>query len=112
MNRARREIASAIRKVDVVIELVDARLPHSSRNPLLRQLAERKPILTILAKADLADPETTEAWLTAWPETQPLALTMGDHKGVPAVLKRCRALAPNRGGRGPWTGTGLASHSL
>jgi len=100
MNRARREIAAAIRKVHVVIELVDCRLPHSSRNPLLLQLAEGKPILTILAKADLADPETTEAWQGAWPGERPLALTMGDHKGVRAVLNRCRQLAPNRGGPG------------
>ena len=100
MNRARREISSAIRKVHVVIELVDGRLPHSSRNPLLHQLADRKPILTILAKADLADPETTEAWRDAWRGERPLALTLGDHKGVRAVLNRCRQLAPNRGGPG------------
>lgn len=100
MNRARREIAEAIRKVDVVIELVDGRLPHSSRNPLLRELAQGKPILTILAKADLADPDATRAWLEVWPVTRPLALTMGDYKGVRAVLKTCRALAPHRGGPG------------
>jgi ribosome biogenesis GTPase A len=100
MNRARRDIAAAILKVHVVIELVDARLPHSSSNPLLHQLAEEKPILTIFSKADLADPETTQAWLDAWPGERPLALTMGDHKGVRAVLKRCRELAPGRGGPG------------
>jgi ribosome biogenesis GTPase A len=100
MNRARRDIAAAIRKVHVVIELVDGRLPHSSRNPLLHQLAEKKPILTIFAKADLADPETTQAWLDVWPAGRPLALTMGDHMGVRAVLKACRELAPNRGGPG------------
>jgi ribosome biogenesis GTPase A len=100
MNRARRDIAAAILKVHVVIELVDARLPHSSRNPLLHQLAEEKPILTIFSKADLADPDTTQAWLDAWPGVRPLALTMGDHKGVRAVLKRCRELAPGRGGPG------------
>ncbi len=100
MNRARREIASAIAKVDVVIELVDGRLPISSRNPLLRELAAKKPILTVLAKADLADPETTEAWLDAWPHERPLALTMSDHKSVRAIPKSCRALAPNRGGPG------------
>lgn len=100
MNRARREIASAIAKVDVVIELVDGRLPISSSNPLLRELAERKPVLTVLAKSDLADPETTEAWLAAWPGERPLALTMSDHKSVRAIPKRCRELAPNRGGPG------------
>lgn len=100
MNRARREIADAIRKVDVVIELVDARLPISSRNPLLAKLAEGKPILTILAKSDLADPKTTEAWLERWPGTRPLPLVMGEHRSVRSVPKRCRELAPHRGGPG------------
>ncbi len=100
MNRARREIAAAIAKVDVVIELVDGRLPVSSGNPLIRELAVKKPILTILAKSDLADPDTTEAWLDAWPGERPLALTMTDHKSVRAIPKRCRELAPNRGGPG------------
>ena len=100
MNRARREIGDAIRKVHVVIELVDARLPISSRNPLLAELAKGKPILTLLSKSDLADPETTQAWLDAWEGERPLALVMGDHKGVKAVLRRCRELAPSRGGPG------------
>jgi len=100
MNRARREIAAAIAKVDVVIELVDARLPISSGNPLIRELAEKKPLLTILSKSDLADPETTASWLESWPDERPLALTMTDHKSVRAIPKRCRELAPNRGGAG------------
>ena len=100
MNRARREIASAIRKVDVVIELVDARLPRSSRNPMIHELAGDKPILTLLSKADLADPEVTAAWQDAWPGTRPLALAMGEPQGVRAVPGRCRALAPQRGGPG------------
>jgi ribosome biogenesis GTPase A len=100
MNRARREIATAIAKVDVVIELVDGRLPVSSRNPLLRELAAKKPLLTVFAKTDLADPETTAAWLDAWSHERPLALTMTDHQSVRAIPKRCRELAPNRGGPG------------
>jgi len=100
MNRARREISAAIRKVDVVIQLVDARLPQSSRNPMLLELAGDKPILTILSKADLADPEVTREWQGAWPGGRPLALSMGDHKEVRAILARCRELAPHRGGPG------------
>ena len=100
MNRARREIAAAIRKVDVVIELVDARLPQSSRNPMLGELAGDKPTLTLMSKADLADPETTAEWLNAWPGRRPLPLVMSDQKSVRAVPKRCRELAPHRGGPG------------
>jgi len=100
MNRARREIAAAISKADVVIELVDARLPRSSRNPLLESLAKAKPILTVLAKTDLADPETTRAWLSAWSGDPPLALAMNDARAVRAIPTRCRRLAPRRGGPG------------
>lgn len=100
MNRARREIAEALRQVDVVIELVDARLPLSSRNPLLAKLAAKKPILTVFSKADLADADATAAWLEAWPGPRPLALSMTDAKNVRPLLARCRELAPNRGGPG------------
>ncbi len=100
MNRARREIAGAIRQSDVVIELVDARLPRSSRNPLLADLVGDKPLLTLLAKADLADPETTEGWLEDWQGSRPLALVMTDPRSVRRIPSRCRELAPNRGGPG------------
>ncbi len=100
MNRARKEIAAAIRKVDVVIELVDARLPLSSRNPLLGKLAVGKPILTLFTKSDLADPQVTRAWQDAWPGPRPLALVMIDPKSVKRVPARCRELAPHRGGPG------------
>lgn len=100
MNRARREIAAAIQKVDVVIELVDARLPLSSRNPMLEELARGKPVLTLFTKSDLADPVVTDAWLEAWEGPRPLALVMSDPKSVKRVPARCRELAPHRGGPG------------
>ena len=100
MNRARREIADAIKKVDVVIELVDARLPVSSRNPLLTKLSQDKPILTLFTKSDLADPEVTALWLDAWPGARPLALVMTDRRSVARVPARCRELATHRGGPG------------
>jgi ribosome biogenesis GTPase A len=100
MNRARREIGAAIRKVDVVIEVVDARLPRSSQNPMLAELAADKPTLTLMSKSDLADPEATEAWLGAWKGPRPLPMVMGDAKSVRSVPRRCRELAPHRGGPG------------
>ena len=100
MNRARREIGDAIRKCDVVVELVDARLPRSSRNPMLEKLASEKPVLTLFTKSDLADPEVTRAWLEAWRGPRPLALVMSDRKSVGRIPARCRELAPHRGGPG------------
>lgn len=66
MARARRQIEAAMRQVDAVIEVVDARLPVSSRNPDLQELLSRRPRLIVGSKADLADPATTQAWLTYW----------------------------------------------
>jgi ribosome biogenesis GTPase A len=62
MHRARKQIAVVMAKVDVVIEVLDARLPGYSENPLLRELRGGRPCLKVLNKSDLADPAVTEAW--------------------------------------------------
>ena len=64
MHRARKQIAAVMPKIDVVIEILDARLPRSSRNPLLNELRGERPCLRLLSKADLADPRATSAWVT------------------------------------------------
>lgn len=63
MNKARKEIIHALKKVHAILEVVDARLPYSSENPLLRELTGDKPVLKLLNKADLADPNLTKQWL-------------------------------------------------
>ncbi len=62
MNKARKEIIHALKQVHAVIEVVDARLPYSSENPLLNELAGDKPVLKILNKADLAEDTLTKEW--------------------------------------------------
>ena len=62
MAKAKREMIEKIKQIDVVIELVDARIPESSRNPLVDDIAGQKPRLMILNKSDLADPKRTEQW--------------------------------------------------
>ena len=62
MNKAKREVSEKLKYVDIVFELVDARLPLSSRNPLLDQILQQKPRLIILNKTDLADPQQTKLW--------------------------------------------------
>jgi ribosome biogenesis GTPase A len=59
----RKAILERVKELDVVIELLDARLPGSSANPLLAQLTAGKPRLKVLNKQDLADPTRTEQWL-------------------------------------------------
>ena len=63
MARAKRLLSEQLSRVDVVIELCDARLPYSSRNPDLKRLMEKKQRVLILGKSDLADPKITDQWL-------------------------------------------------
>ncbi|UJF14787.1 ribosome biogenesis GTPase YlqF [Jeotgalibaca sp. MA1X17-3] len=63
MAKAKRQAIENRKMVDIVIELVDARLPISSRNPLMDEIAGNKPRLLILNKGDLADPEMTREWI-------------------------------------------------
>jgi len=63
MTKARRELAAAMPAQDVIIEVLDARLPAASENPVVTELRRQKPCLKVLNKSDLADPQITEAWL-------------------------------------------------
>lgn len=63
MAKTKRILAEQIRKIDLILELCDARLPHSSRNPVIRQLTNEKKTLVFMNKADLADPKETVKWL-------------------------------------------------
>lgn len=63
MHKARKEIAEVMPHVDVVIEVIDARLPFSSENPLVPSLRGDTPLIKLLNKADLADPAITALWV-------------------------------------------------
>ncbi|WP_166238016.1 ribosome biogenesis GTPase YlqF [Paenibacillus turpanensis] len=64
MTRARRQIEEKLKLIDVAIELLDARLPLSSRNPMIDDILKDKPRLVLLNKTDLADPRVTEQWVS------------------------------------------------
>ena len=100
MHKAKKAIAERMKTTDVVIEVLDARLPGSSANPLLENLSERRPKLKILNKQDLADPARTEAWLAHYrnqSKTQAIALDASE-KATQKLIQACRDLVPNRGG--------------
>ncbi len=63
MAKARRAIAESVAIHDVVIEVLDARMPASSANPVITELRGQKPCIKVLSKSDLADPEVTAEWL-------------------------------------------------
>ncbi len=101
MHSTKKAIAERLPDIDVVIELLDARLPGSSANPLLAELTRAKPALKVLNKQDLADPDLTDDWLThyqAQPGTNALALDASVAAPARQLVAACRALAPLRGG--------------
>ena len=101
MNSTKKAIVERLPDIDVVIELLDARLPGSSANPLLGELTAGKPALKLLNKQDLADPELTAQWLAhyqARPGTRALALDASVTAPARQLIAACRALAPLRGG--------------
>lgn len=102
MTTAREAAAEAMANVDLVIEVLDARIPHSSCNPLIEALRmkRQRPALKLLNKADLADPERTRAWLehyNARPGVRAVALDATARGDVARIPSACRQLAPHRG---------------
>ena len=63
MAKAKREIADKIKLIDIVVELVDARAPYSSKNPLFNSVVNNKPRLIVMTKEDLADDKLTQKWI-------------------------------------------------
>ncbi|GAX05858.1 ribosome biogenesis GTPase A [Secundilactobacillus pentosiphilus] len=63
MAKAIRQLEENLHVVDIVFELVDARIPQSSRNPEIERIIKEKPHLVIMTKSDLADPEQTKNWI-------------------------------------------------
>lgn len=79
MAKAKREVETQLKRVDVVLELRDARIPYSSANPMLDRLIGEKPRLILLNKADLADPSILAEW-QAWYHAQGIETILLDVK--------------------------------
>ncbi|MHB1676385.1 MAG: ribosome biogenesis GTPase YlqF [Sulfuriferula sp.] len=102
MTAARKKAAETMALTDVVIEVLDARLPEASSNPMIEELRRyrQRPGLKILNKSDLADPEVTKAWLEFYnqqPGVKAVALSCKKSSDVTRIPKLCLALAPHRG---------------
>ena len=93
MAKARRALEEAIRQVDVVIQLLDARAPMASMNPDLNRLAQNKRRVYILNKADLADPAVTKAWIARLSADGSLCCSLDARKGVKRVSDLVRQAA-------------------
>lgn len=103
MNKARRQIKEIMPAIDVVIEVLDARLPKSSMNPVIAKARGDKPVVRLLSKDDLADPDVTEAWRRYYSDDvnmTVLPIVMTDRRQLARIPDLCRKLAPYRGGIG------------
>jgi ribosome biogenesis GTPase A len=94
MAKARREVTEKLKLIDIVFELVDARLPLSSRNPMIDEIIQQKPRLILLNKADLADPELTEKWISFFISRHLPAIAINSQggQGLSFIKKKAKEL--------------------
>jgi len=100
MKKARELINDLLKNSDLVVEVLDARLPQSSANPLMQELRGRRPFIRVLNKEDLADPVVTRAWKGYFEHEEgvkALPLTARNHTAAASLQKLCRKLVPKRG---------------
>jgi len=99
MHKAQKEIREVLSGIDVAIEVLDARIPFSSQNPLLAEILKNRPRLRLLNKADLADAATTDIWQTELTEdtaTRVLVTTLDDENVWREIPVMCQQLTAKR----------------
>jgi ribosome biogenesis GTPase A len=104
MHKANKDMAKALPEVDLIIELLDCRLPYSSQNPLITGLGANKPRIKILSKSDLADPEITRQWRTYFERealVKTLLSTLEQADTVQKLVQLCHKLVPAKPGKKP-----------
>jgi ribosome biogenesis GTPase A len=98
MHKARKEIKQVMPQMDLIIEVLDARIPFSSENPLVPSLRGDKPLIKVLNKRDLADPDITEQW-QAWLERErgvrTITLTHNQRSEALGILKLAEEMTPD-----------------
>ena len=91
MTRTKRQIEKSLKMVDIVAEIIDARVPVSSRNPILKKLIGNKPRLILMNKSDMADSAATARWIAYYKQkgVKAIALDCRTGKGVNGFPDRC-----------------------
>lgn len=95
MHKARKEVAKLLPQIDFVFELLDARIPYSSSNPMINRLCVGKQKLKILTKSDLADPDKTALWLNYFgqqDDTSAIAISTKEPQTINGLIGRSRKL--------------------
>ncbi|MBR0606495.1 ribosome biogenesis GTPase YlqF [Bacillus safensis] len=88
MAKARREVTEKLKLIDIVFELTDARIPMSSRNPMIEEILQNKPKIMLLNKADKADPRMTKEWQVHFEQqgVRSLAINSVDGQGLNQII--------------------------
>ncbi len=103
MHKASKEIKHILPQVDLIIEILDARIPFSSENPMLKTLRGDKPCIKVLSKSDLADPDLTQQWqiyLEREKGVKTLALTVEQPEKMRQIADLCHKMLPGRDSSG------------
>ena len=92
MAKARREISERMKLIDIVIELVDARAPYSSKNPMFEDIIKQKPRLIVLTKKDMADDTYTNQWVSYYKEKgyQAISVNLKNFNDHQKIVEHCR----------------------
>ncbi|MDE0841314.1 MAG: ribosome biogenesis GTPase YlqF [Porticoccaceae bacterium] len=101
MHKASKEMAEVLPRVNLVIEVLDARIPYSSSNPVIESLSAGKPKIKIFTKVDLADSATTRLWQDEFEQqrqTKTLAVDLKTEDRSEQIVDLCRKLAPKKDG--------------
>lgn len=99
MHKASKEIKQALPDIDLLIEILDARIPFSSQNPMLNQLRDDKPTIRVLSKTDLADPQLTQLWqshLELDQGVKTLAVTTQQPDKIKQIIDLCSKMLPEK----------------
>jgi len=100
MHKANKEIKETLPKIDLIIEVLDARIPFSSQNPLLSSLRGDKPCIRVLSKTDLADPVLTLLWQQHLEKEQgvkTLAVSTQQTDKIKQITQLCQKMIPEKG---------------
>jgi len=99
MHKARKEIKKIMPKIDLIIEVLDARIPYSSENPLVAELRGDKPCIKLLNKSDLADARVTRLWVEHFESERNIkarAVSQENPSVIKQTLQMCRQFFPDR----------------
>ncbi len=99
MHKASKEMKKVLPQVDLMIEVLDARIPFSSENPMLAELRGDKPCIKVLNKSDLADPVMTQDWQEYFEQdkgVKTIALTSESPERMKDILSLCHKMLPEK----------------